>query len=126
VATACPSYPWDLLRKVQKAAQIRGPAYLHVLSVCPIGWRILPQDSIEMGKLAVQTRIFPLYEVEHGRYRLVPKPPKAKPVSEYLKRQGRFRHLTEELISRIQQRVDEEFERLQLKVKMTRPSEETP
>jgi pyruvate ferredoxin oxidoreductase beta subunit len=119
VATACPSYPWDLMKKVQKAALIEGPAYVHILSVCPTGWRSLPEESIQLGKLAVQTRIFPLYEVEHGRYRFVPKPPKKKPVIEYLKRQGRFRHLTDEIITEIQEKTDEDFRRLEAKVRIT-------
>ncbi len=119
VATACPSYPWDLMKKVQKAAQVQGPAYVHILSVCPTGWRSLPEESIELGKLAVQSRVFPLYEVELGRYRLVPKPPKAKPVVEYLKKQGRFRHLGDEMIARIQARVDEEFQKLEAKCRLT-------
>jgi pyruvate ferredoxin oxidoreductase beta subunit len=119
VATACPSYPWDLLKKVQKAALVEGPAYLHILSVCPTGWRSLPEESIELGKLAVQTRIFPLYEVENGRYRLVPKPPKQKPIVEYFKKQGRFRHLTDETIAEIQEKVDEDFRRLEARVRIT-------
>jgi pyruvate ferredoxin oxidoreductase beta subunit len=119
VATACPSYPWDLMKKVQKAALIEGPAYIHVLSVCPTGWRSLPEESIEIGKLAVQTRVFPLYEVENGRYRLVPKPPKAKPIMKYFQRQGRFRHLSEEMVQEIQKRVDAEFRKLEAKVKMS-------
>lgn len=119
VATACPSYPWDLLRKVQKAALAEGPAYVHILSVCPTGWRSQPEESIELGKLAVQTRIFPLYEVERGQYRLVPKPPKQRPVMEYLKRQGRFRHLSDQTVAEIQQRIDEDFRRLEAKARLT-------
>jgi pyruvate ferredoxin oxidoreductase beta subunit len=119
VATACPSYPWDLMKKVQKAARVRGPAYVHVLSVCPTGWRSIPEESIELGKLAVQTRVFPLYEVENGVYRFAPKPPKPKSVSEYFQKQGRFRHLTEETVVEIQRRVDAEYRRLEAKMKMS-------
>jgi pyruvate ferredoxin oxidoreductase beta subunit len=126
VATACPSYPWDLMKKVQKAAQVKGPAYLHILSVCPTGWRSLPEESIELGKLAVQSRAFPLYEVEQGRYRLVPKPPKQVSVMEYLKKQGRFRHLTDATVEQIQARVDEEFRKLEAKVRISRGAQEGP
>jgi pyruvate ferredoxin oxidoreductase beta subunit len=110
VATACPSYPIDLVQKVRKAANIEGPAYIHILSVCPTGWRSAPELSIKLGRLAVETGIFPLYEVEHGKYRLSMDFPKLKPVKEYLKLQGRFRHLTEEMIEEIEKRVHEEYE----------------
>ena len=70
VATACSSYPFDLMEKVKKAAVIEGPAYVHILSVCPTGWRLPPQLAIHAGRLAVETGMFPLYEVEQGRYRL--------------------------------------------------------
>jgi len=116
VATACPSYPFDLMDKVTKGAAINGPAYIHILSVCPTGWRCAPELAIAIGRLAVQTGIFPLYEVEYGQYNLSVKPPKRKPVQDYLSVQGRFRHLSEETISEIQERVDEEYAKLMEKV----------
>ncbi|MFO8101304.1 MAG: pyruvate synthase subunit PorB [Dehalococcoidia bacterium] len=114
VATASPSYPFDLMEKVKKAAEVDGPAYVHILSVCPTGWRIPTDQTIAMGKLAVQTGVFPLYEVENGKYKLnVDK--ELKPVSEYLKKQGRFRHLSDEEIEKIQQRVTEDYAGLKAK-----------
>ncbi len=68
--------------------------------------------AIEIGRLAVETGIFPLYEVENGRYRLNVDRPKLKPVEEYLKPQGRFRHLLDEDIGRIQEHVNQEYARL--------------
>ncbi len=112
VATACPSYPFDLMSKVAKGAATRGPAYIHILNVCPVGWRCPPELTIKLGRLAVQTGIFPLYEVEDGRYKLSVHPAKLKPVPDYLKLQGRFRHLSEETIAEIQQRVDREYTKL--------------
>jgi pyruvate ferredoxin oxidoreductase beta subunit len=113
-ATACPSFPFDLIEKVKKASQIPGPAYIHILSVCPTGWRIQPADSIEYGRLAVNSCIFPLYEVEQGRYRLTYRPSEKKliPVSKYLGGQGRFRHLTDMDIERIQTATTAAYERL--------------
>ena len=70
-----------------------GPAYIHVLSVCPTGWRSATDLSVRMGRLAVETGVFPLYEVVDGRYRLTVEVPKIRPVKDYLKPQGRFRHL---------------------------------
>ena len=117
VATACPSYPFDLMDKVKKGVEIKGPAYIHILSPCPTGWRYPPNLSIKMGLLAVETGVFPLYEVINGEYRLSFDFPKLKPVREYLKEQGRFRHLTDDTMEGIQERVDEEYQKLMERVK---------
>ncbi|MCP4757586.1 MAG: pyruvate ferredoxin oxidoreductase [Proteobacteria bacterium] len=114
VATACPSYPLDLMQKVQKAAKMKGPAYVHVLSVCPTGWRIPTEKAVWIGRLAVETGVFPLYEVIDGDYRLSLES-ELRPVEEYLKPQGRFRHLTSEMTAEIQQRVSNEYWRLKAK-----------
>lgn len=112
VATAVPSFPFDLMAKVQKGLSAGGPAYIHILAVCPTGWRSAPEMMIKMGKLAVDTGVFPLYEVENGRYRLSRSPAKLRPVNDYFKMQGRFRHLSEEMIAEVQDRVTQEFEKL--------------
>jgi len=112
VATACPSYPFDLMAKVAKGAAIDGPAYIHILSPCPTGWRHGTDLTIRIGRLAVETGIFPLYEVENGKYKLNFTFPKPRPVQDYLKLQGRFRHLPEETVKEIQRRVDEEYTKL--------------
>jgi pyruvate ferredoxin oxidoreductase beta subunit len=117
VATACPSYRFDLMKKVRKAAEIKGPTYVHILSPCPTGWRYAVDLTIKIGHLAVQTGIFPLYEIEHGRYKLNADPPKLKPIEEYLKLQGRYRHLTGEQIAKIQEMVNEDYAKLKEKVK---------
>jgi len=111
VATASPAYYLDLMNKAKKAAMIKGPAYLHVYSPCPTGWRHGTDLAIEVSRLVVETNIFPLYEVMEGKY-LVRKNTKPKPVEEYLKQQRRFSHLTPDLIQIIQKRVDAEYERL--------------
>ena len=112
VATAVPSFPFDLMAKVQKGLSAGGPAYIHILAVCPTGWRSAPEMMIKMGKLAVDTGVFPLYEVENGRYRLSRSPAKLRPVNDYFKMQGRFRHLSEEMIAEVQDRVNQELEKL--------------
>jgi len=116
VATACPSYPFDLMNKIKKAVAIEGPTYIHILAVCPTGWRIPADVTIRLGRLAVETGVFPLYEVENGKYTLNYEPPQLRPVIDYLKPQGRFRHLTPELIDKIQQRVSQEYARLKERV----------
>jgi len=115
VATACPSYPFDLMEKVRKGLDTPGPAYVHILSVCPTGWRSLPDLSVRIGRLAVETGIFPMYEVENGQYRLSFDFPKLRPVTDYLKLQGRFRHLSPADVNKIQTRVTEEYEKLREK-----------
>lgn len=115
VATACPSFPFDLMNKVKKGADVKGPAYVHILSPCPTGWRHGTDLTIEVGRLAVETGIFPLYEVESGRYKINVDRPKLRPVQEYLKTQGRFRHLLGDEIARIQEHVNEEYARLKAK-----------
>jgi pyruvate ferredoxin oxidoreductase beta subunit len=112
VATACPSYPFDLFDKVKKARMADGPSYLHVLSVCPTGWRIPSDQSIRYGRLAVESGIFPLYEIEKGRYRLSFNPDPVKHIVDYMSGQGRYKHLTVRNISGIQQRVTKDWERL--------------
>ncbi len=112
VATACPSYPFDLFSKIKKARMANGPSYIHMLSVCPTGWRIPANLAIEYGKLAVRTGVFPLYEVENERYHITYSPEPLKPVSDYIKGQGRFRHLKDEDIAKIQERTTAEWEEL--------------
>lgn len=112
VATAAPAYYVDLMNKAKKAAMIRGPAYLHIYSPCPTGWRLAPERAVAISRLAVQTNVFPLYEVIDGRYILTKKIKKPKPVEEYLRLQGRFRHLDKKTIQVIQERVDREYEAL--------------
>jgi len=115
VATACPSYFTDLITKVEKGAATKGPAYIHILSVCPTGWRCPTDLTIRIGRLAVETGMFPLYEVENGKYRLSLDLPELRPVTDYLKLQGRFRHLSEDVINEIQQRVKADYARLKEK-----------
>lgn len=107
VATGCPSYPTDLMKKTRKALDANGPAYLHVLSACPTGWKHPINKAIELGELAVETGIFPLYEIVNRKLTITKRVKELKPVEEYLKPQGRFRHLTPEDIEYIQHRVNE-------------------
>jgi len=122
VATACPSYPLDLMNKVEKARNIRGPAYIHIFSVCPTGWRAASNETVKLGRMAVETGFFPLYEVENGKYRLtIDYPEKRRPMADYLKLQGRFRHLDPADIAKVQALVDKEFRKLMHKVKTSVP-----
>jgi pyruvate ferredoxin oxidoreductase beta subunit len=111
VASACVSYPKDFMEKVAKAMEAPGPAYLQVLSPCPIGWGHDTADTIEIGRLAVQTGLWVLAEYQHGDYRITVKPNKRKPVTDYLNRQDRFSLMTPEEIAQIQTGVDQMWEK---------------
>jgi pyruvate ferredoxin oxidoreductase beta subunit len=119
VATASPSYPFDLIRKVKRAVEVDGPAYLHVLAVCPTGWRSAGEETIRLGRLAAECGVFPLYEVDQGKYTINLDPGELKPMKEYLELQGRFRHLKPEDLEYIENRVHANFEKLRAKARMT-------
>lgn len=111
VAAASIGYPLDFIKKVKKAASIEGSTYIHAHCPCGPGWRFDSSKTIEIAKLAVLTGMWNLYEIDHGEFKLTFKPPKRRPVADYLKMQGRFRHLTDEEIAEIQRMVDEECKR---------------
>jgi len=117
VATAIPSEPIDFIKKLRKAKQIKGTKYIHILSPCPTGWRYPGSKTVEIGKLAVETGMWALYEIENGEFKLSPRSAplvdksKRKPVELYLRAQGRFRNLTDEDIAEIQRWVDETWEK---------------
>jgi pyruvate ferredoxin oxidoreductase beta subunit len=111
VATASVADIPDLYRKVRKGLEIEGPTYVQVYAPCPVGWYAPPNKSIEIARLAIETRIWPMFEIERGKLMLrdVKNP---KPVEEYLKLQGRFKHLLPAHVAEIQKMVDERWERL--------------
>jgi pyruvate/2-oxoacid:ferredoxin oxidoreductase beta subunit len=111
-ATATIAYPEDLLRKMEKAKRIRGTRFIHLLSPCSPGWKIPSELTIKISRLAVRSRIFPLYEIENGRSYNIQEESRTIPVKEYLKLQGRFSHLTDQEIEKIQEMADEEWEHL--------------
>ena len=115
VGKASVSHPFDLMEKVKKACATDGPAFLHVFAPCPTGWRCGPDLSIQLADLAVKAGLFPLYEVEGGVYKLSFDPQPLAELKDYLKPQGRFRHLTDEDIAQIQERVRAEFAALKAK-----------
>jgi pyruvate/2-oxoacid:ferredoxin oxidoreductase beta subunit len=119
-ATATVAYPEDLIRKVKKANSIRGSKFLHVLAPCPSGWKSEPAQSVYLSRLAVETCIFPLYEVDHGEdYNITVWPKEKQPVEKYLRLQGRFAHLKPEDITQIQENVDCEWQKLVAKSGVT-------
>lgn len=109
VATALPCFPNDLKNKIQKARDINGPAFVHVLTPCPTGWEHDVSKSIEIARLAFETGAWLLFESDNGKRTYNRLPKQRKPIIEYLKLQGRFSHLTEAGIAEIQKEIDERF-----------------
>lgn len=112
-ATATVAFPDDLQRKVRKARSIQGFKYLEILTPCLPGWGMADSMSARSSRLAVETRYFPLYEVENGVRYTINHMPQGLPVERFLEVQGRFRHLTREQIREIQADVDRRWELLQ-------------
>ncbi|MBC7100804.1 pyruvate synthase subunit PorB [Methanothermobacter tenebrarum] len=106
VATASISYPEDFMKKVKKAKETEGPAYIHLHQPCTTGWGFDPSKTIEIGRLAVETGAWLLYEIEEGEFRVTYRPIQRRPVTEYLDAQRRFKHLKDEEKAKIQEYID--------------------
>ncbi|MDD1666256.1 MAG: thiamine pyrophosphate-dependent enzyme [Methanomicrobiales archaeon] len=109
-ATAISAFPLDLFRKVEKALAIRGPSFIHLLAPCPTGWRFPHGKTIEVGRMAVKTAAWILWERVNGTLTVSApsKGPLEKPVSlrDYLGMQGRFRQITPDLLERLEKEID--------------------
>ncbi len=116
-ATTCVAYPLDLMNKVRKALSYEGPTFMHMLTPCPKGWQFDEKMTMEIGKLAVETGMWSLYEWENGDYKYTHIPKKYKPVGEYMQHQGRFKHLKEEHIAKMQAFVDEKIQKVKANAK---------
>jgi pyruvate ferredoxin oxidoreductase beta subunit len=106
----------DLTNKIEKAMAIRGPKFIVVLATCPLGWQTKTQDTVRLTQLAVDSCFWPLYEVENGKYKLNDNPEakgKKIPAADWLKLQGRFKHLFkpggEKLLAEIQAEIDKDW-----------------
>lgn len=116
VAQASISSWSDLMKKVRKALEIKGPKFMNILAPCNRGWRSRNDDAVMLSRLAVETCYWPLYEIENGNLRITVKPKEKKPLVEFLKTQGRFKHLfspeNEWILKKAQEDVDRNWERL--------------
>lgn len=112
-AQASPSHWMDLVKKVKKALEIKGPKFMNILSPCNRGWRSKTDDAIQLSRLAVETCYWPLYEIENGVTKVTFKPKEKKPLVDFLKPQGRFKHLfapeNENMVKNFQEMVDKEW-----------------
>ncbi len=112
LASASPSYPFDLHEKVKKGLETDGNAYIHILTPCPHGWQFDPEYTVKVGYWAVESRAFPLYEVVSGAYEITVDVPKPRSVADYLKAQKRFEALSENELKDAQTQVDDEYKKL--------------
>lgn len=112
VATACPSYAFDMFDKVKKALETEGKSYIHVLCPCPVAWKFEPENTVKVGFKAVETLAFPLYEVGSGFYNITIKTLQPKKIDVYLTAQERFEKLSAKEMSQAAETVKKEFARL--------------
>ncbi|ABL87678.1 thiamine pyrophosphate enzyme domain protein TPP-binding protein [Pyrobaculum islandicum DSM 4184] len=116
VATASIAYPQDFYRKLKRATEIDGFKFIHLHTPCPPGWRFDPAKTVEVARLAVETGAWILWEYDHGQFRLNPPSTiyadktKRRPLSEYLKLQGRFAHLTEDDIKALEEDLEDKWQ----------------
>jgi pyruvate ferredoxin oxidoreductase beta subunit/2-oxoisovalerate ferredoxin oxidoreductase beta subunit len=111
-ATATMGNPLDLMDKIKKAKAIKGTRFIHTLAPCPTGWRMAEDHTAKSAMLAIETKLFPLYEIIDGTEYRITHQPQGLPVSEYTKMQGRYRHFSEDDMATLQREVDEEWEQL--------------
>ncbi|MCC6429248.1 MAG: pyruvate ferredoxin oxidoreductase [Phycisphaerales bacterium] len=117
VAQACVARYQDMINKLAKAIAVKGPAFVNVLSSCPLGWGLPHTDDVlSVADLAVECNAWPLYECENGRYRITYRPAQPRPVRQYVQMQGRFSHLLEPggrpALDRLQEMVDSRWAEL--------------
>jgi pyruvate ferredoxin oxidoreductase beta subunit/2-oxoisovalerate ferredoxin oxidoreductase beta subunit len=111
-ATASMGHPQDLMEKIRKAKEIEGTKFIHTLTPCATGWRMAENLSAKAAQLAVETRLFPLYEIIEGKEYRITHEPKGMPVADYVKMQGRYKNFTPDDIARLQREVDEDWAEL--------------
>lgn len=117
VATASIADPIDFRKKVRAGLEVDGPAYVQVLSPCPVGWGFEADETIDLGELAIETGVYPLFEMENGEVTNVKTVRDRRPVEDYLELQDRFSHLFESeegeaTIEAIQAEIDARAEEL--------------
>jgi pyruvate ferredoxin oxidoreductase beta subunit len=118
LATVSSSYPGDVYDKFLKARDIEGTRFFHLLAPCPTGWWYPTKDTVKIGRMMVESCVFPLYEIEKGRFNLtgkslsIARSGRRKPVDEYIALQGRFKKITPEQVAEFQRRVDDKWQTL--------------
>lgn len=109
IATSALHPPLDFMNKVKTALEAGGPSFIQILAPCPKGWFFDPKHTVELAKLALETRMWISWEYKDGKFNLTYKPRTNKPIREYLTFQGRFSHLTDGQVNEMQRMIDEEW-----------------
>lgn len=122
-ATASVGHPADFLKKIQKAAAVDGPSFLHVYAPCPTGWGCESDSTIRLGKSVVDTGLWPLAEWEDGRVKITRKPEKFDPLETYLEEQGRFRNITTDEIAWLTRSRDAQWQQMLAWERQTEPAD---
>jgi pyruvate/2-oxoacid:ferredoxin oxidoreductase beta subunit len=116
VGTASIGYPFDLIEKVKTAMESKGESFLHVLCPCPTNWGFDPDSTVKVGRLAVESNAYPLYEVVKGVNRMTVEIPKPRKVEDYIQAQERFKKAPGEEVKQVSQALAKEFQKIKEKV----------
>ena len=114
-ATACPSHPFDLIEKIKKAWDHAGSAFVHILCPCPVGWGFEAENTVKVGRRAVESLVFPLYEIAQGYYNITCEEAKPQAVAVYVKAQNRFAGWSAKKIAALQEQANENLAHLKSK-----------
>jgi pyruvate ferredoxin oxidoreductase beta subunit len=114
-ATACPSHPFDLIEKIRRAWDCAGSAFVHILCPCPVGWGFEAENTVKVGRKAVESLVFPLYEITQGYYKITCEESKTQSVAAYLKAQNRFAAWNAKKTAALQEEVNENLALLKSK-----------
>ena len=114
-ATACPSHPFDLIEKIRRAWDCAGSSFVHILCPCPVGWGFEPENTVKIGRRAVESLVFPLYEIAQGYYKITCEETKPQAVAVYLKAQNRFAGWSAKKTAALQEQASENLAHLKSK-----------
>ncbi len=112
VATASPSHPFDLIDKIRSAYKTSGSGYIQILCPCPVAWDFDPENTVRLARMAVESRVFPLYEIAEGYYRVSAQENNPRTANDYLSRQGRFSGWKKKKIEGLQEEVNNSYDNL--------------
>jgi len=112
VATASPSHPFDLIDKLRSAYKSAGSAFIQIICPCPVAWDFEAENTVRLARMAVESRVFPLYEIADGYYRLSAQENNPRTVKDYLSRQGRFTTWKKNKIDALQEEVNNAYDSL--------------
>jgi len=112
-ATASPSHPFDLIEKVRRGWSSAGSAYIHILCPCPVSWGFEAENTVRIARMAVEARIFPLYEIAEGHYNITVEGTRPRTVADYAGRQSRFASWKKAQIAALQEQTDRLYAQLQ-------------